>query len=168
MVFVQQFVNAPNFVTVHDDFFAILGFHYVAGLHVGCATILVFHPHLAVFEDINRRAIFQLDDLFCCRPRLIRRNSYDASARSRSRITVAAARGDRSVPPRSPLFVNMPRCSKGFPGLTLRAGRRRSPGPAPSCRTMHPRPERPQAPSYRRNPRCAEGGWLLTSGHGLP
>ena len=63
MVFVQQFVNAPNFVTVHDDFFAILGFHYVAGLHVGCATILVFHPHLAVFEDINRRPVFEFDGL---------------------------------------------------------------------------------------------------------
>jgi hypothetical protein len=49
---------------MHDDLPAILGFHDGFFLHASRTAVLVFHGHFPVLEDIDRRAIFQLDDLF--------------------------------------------------------------------------------------------------------
>ena len=43
MIFVQQFINTPDFISVHDDFFAILGFHHVPRRHVCRTPRFVLH-----------------------------------------------------------------------------------------------------------------------------
>lgn len=61
MVFVEDVVQAHDFVSVHHDLLSIFGFHHGVFLHAHGATNFVFHRHLAIFEDVDRRAILQLN-----------------------------------------------------------------------------------------------------------
>jgi len=60
----EQIIEPHDFVAMHDDLLTILGFHHGVLLHAHGATELIFHAHFAVLEDVDRRAVFQLNHLF--------------------------------------------------------------------------------------------------------
>lgn len=61
MLIVQDGIEPHYLVAMHHDFLSILRFHDLALFHSHGTPKLVLHAHLAVLEDIDRRAILELD-----------------------------------------------------------------------------------------------------------
>jgi hypothetical protein len=54
MVAMEQFIDSPDFVAIHDNSLPVLGFHHMTGLHLGCAPTLVFHPQWLIKTNLIR------------------------------------------------------------------------------------------------------------------
>ena len=61
----QECIEPGDFITFHDDFLTVDGFHNAAFIHACRLSEFMLHGHLAVTEDIDCYSVLQFEGPLC-------------------------------------------------------------------------------------------------------